>query len=641
MRLQLLLCLLTVFVKVTSPSLNLFLDQNEVKLLLGLETENKLFYVQDGLIKQNAIGYMIPVPSWTDVLHFTWYMHKPYSPLHYKLSLSSSDADIISVPKVNISTAGTVPPIPQVWGVNVACSGRKSGIVVITIDIILNQLDANKLTNTTLLSFKRTKECQLFFVEKLENEGKTKRDPVEEGESSRSYLLFFTSIGGCVCFLIVVFTAVIITWLRRRNTTKYRAVNTSAPQNSQKSVSHSFLNSSQATSATLPLQGGFHNTDGRNGLDDGLPEQTATFPNVSAPLTGQPTLQVDQGQILLSNNHVLNENISPILPVPPSEGSLYRQAPHRSVDDILISMSESDSKYTQSQIKTSRHHQPCVPIQEIQVDRLSLTLGELLHEGTFGRIYQGRLDQHGNTKDVMVKTVMMGSSNHQSSNLVKESSHLYGITHRHVLPLVATTSDGSSPMRIYVYTSPGNLKKFLISSTHQPLSTHQCVMLGLQLLTALKHLHKRRIIHRDVATRNCFLSGSNLTVRLADSALSRDLFPNDYHCLGDNENRPVKWMSVECISGSQDYSSSSDVWSWAVTLWEILTRGQQPFPDVDPFEMENYLLDGFRLHQPINCPDQLYSVMSSCWSHNARDRCSVHSLYTNLSAFSSELQQFV
>lgn len=240
----------------------------------------------------------------------------------------------------------------------------------------------------------------------------------------------------------------------------------------------------------------------------------------------------------------------------------------------------------------------------------------------------------------MVKTVVMGSSNQQTSNLVSESERLYGLTHKHVLPLVATTADGSSPMMIYAYTSPGNLKKWLISSGHQALSTHQCVLLGLQLLTALKHLHKRHIIHMDVATRNCFLSG-NLSIRLADASLTRDLFPNDYYCLGDNENRPVKWMAVECISGQQPLNATSDVWAWGVTLWEILTRGQQPFPDVDPFEMEGYLMEGFRLHHPVNCPDQLYSVMASCWAHNPMERSGVHALYNNLSQFSSQLQQFV
>jgi RYK receptor-like tyrosine kinase len=171
------------------------------------------------------------------------------------------------------------------------------------------------------------------------------------------------------------------------------------------------------------------------------------------------------------------------------------------------------------------------------------------------------------------------------------------------------------------------------------VSTHQAVCIGLQLLTALKHIHKRRIIHRDVAARNCYLT-PNLSVKLCDPALSRDLFPNDYHCLGDNENRPVKWMAMESISTGH-FSRASDMWSWAIFLWEVLTRAQQPFPDIDPFEMEAYLAEGFRLHQPLNCPDQLYTVMVSCWAHNPHHRASVQTLYTHLMDFNTQLQQFV
>ena len=51
------------------------------------------------------------------------------------------------------------------------------------------------------------------------------------------------------------------------------------------------------------------------------------------------------------------------------------------------------------------------------------------------------------------------------------------------------------------------------------------------------------------------------TLKLSDEALSRDLFPNDYHCLGDNENRPIKWMPLESIAQGQ-FSRASDVVSW-------------------------------------------------------------------------------
>lgn len=50
----------------------------------------------------------------------------------------------------------------------------------------------------------------------------------------------------------------------------------------------------------------------------------------------------------------------------------------------------------------------------------------------------------------------------------------------------------------------------------------------------------------------------DLNVKVTDCALSRDLFPQDYCCLGDNENRPVKWMAVESLEQGR-YTVASDV----------------------------------------------------------------------------------
>ena len=72
-----------------------------------------------------------------------------------------------------------------------------------------------------------------------------------------------------------------------------------------------------------------------------------------------------------------------------------------------------------------------------------------------------------------------------------------------------------------------------------------------------------------------------------------------------------------------------------------MTRAQQPFAEIDPFEMEAYLHEGYRLHQPLNCPDQLYSVLVSCWGALPSERESVHSLYNYLQNLQKELQQFV
>lgn len=66
------------------------------------------------------------------------------------------------------------------------------------------------------------------------------------------------------------------------------------------------------------------------------------------------------------------------------------------------------------------------------------------------------------------------------------------------------------------------------------------------------------IISRDIAARNCIIEPSSLRVRLADAALARDLFPQDYHCLGDNENRPIRWMALESLQRNE-YSTATDV----------------------------------------------------------------------------------
>lgn len=122
-----------------------------------------------------------------------------------------------------------------------------------------------------------------------------------------------------------------------------------------------------------------------------------------------------------------------------------------------------------------------------------------------------------------------------------------------------------------------------------------------------------------------------LRVKVTDSALSRDLFPNDYHCLGDNENRPIKWLALESLI-KREYTGASDVvsffqreatlpetyylvtnnslrflaqWSYGVLIWELMSLGQQPYEEIDPYEMEMYLCNGFRLSQPKNCPDDL------------------------------------
>ncbi|KAM7301490.1 uncharacterized protein ISCGN_017009 [Ixodes scapularis] len=131
-----------------------------------------------------------------------------------------------------------------------------------------------------------------------------------------------------------------------------------------------------------------------------------------------------------------------------------------------------------------------------------------------------------------------------------------------------------------------------------------------------------------------------LHVKLADSALSRDLYPDDYHCLGDGENRPVKWLALESLVRGQ-FSAASDVWMYGVALWELMTLAQQPYAELDPFEVAAHLSQGYRLGQPVNCPDPLFGVMELCWRAQPDSRPGWLTLLRLLADLYAALNRFI
>ncbi|XP_032382141.1 tyrosine-protein kinase RYK isoform X2 [Etheostoma spectabile] len=288
-------------------------------------------------------------------------------------------------------------------------------------------------------------------------------------------------------------------------------------------------------------------------------------------------------------------------------------------------------------------------VKDIAISRERVTLRDVLHEGTFGRIFHGvLLDEKDPSKEkpVFVKTVKDHASEVQVTMMLTESCKLRGLHHRNLLPIShVCTEDGEKPMVLLPFMAWGNLKLFLRqcklaeANNPQAISQQDLVYMAIQIACGMSYLARREVIHKDLATRNCVID-DNMQVKITDNALARDLFPMDYHCLGDNENRPVRWMALESLLNN-DFSSASDVWAFGVTLWELMTLGQTPYVDIDPFEMSAYLKDGYRIAQPINCPDELFAVMACCWALDPEERPKFQQLVQCLTEFHAALGAYV
>ena len=90
---------------------------------------------------------------------------------------------------------------------------------------------------------------------------------------------------------------------------------------------------------------------------------------------------------------------------------------------------------------------------------------------------------------------------------------------------------------------------------------------------------------------------------------------------------PVKWLSPESLRDHL-YTTKSDVWSYGILLWELVTLGSSPYPGIQPEKLLNILTMGYRMQKPANCSDELYSLMSQSWMYDPDDRPNFADLVT-------------
>ena len=253
---------------------------------------------------------------------------------------------------------------------------------------------------------------------------------------------------------------------------------------------------------------------------------------------------------------------------------------------------------------------------KIPVERKCILLQECLLNGTYSQIHCGILFEEGNDniKDVMIKSVTEEATEDQVSLFRREAYAFCNLNHQYILSATRICRDDPErPLFIYPYHNQENLKLFLqdcrISTDGhiQTVLTQDLALIALQIIEGMTYLHKKRLIHRDLATRNCFISsieGNSSYVKICDNSLSKDLFPEDYQLINNNEYHPIKWLSIETLL-TNEYTFANDVWEFGVTFWELMTLGQDPYNEINPFKVITYLEEGYRLIQPNNCPNNL------------------------------------
>lgn len=264
------------------------------------------------------------------------------------------------------------------------------------------------------------------------------------------------------------------------------------------------------------------------------------------------------------------------------------------------------------------------------IAREDVVLNCILGEGFFGEVYEGVYTNHKGEKiNVAVKTCKKDCTQDNKEKFMSEAVIMKNLDHPHIVKLIGIIEEEPTWIIMELY-SYGELGHYLERNKNS-LKVLTLVLYALQICKAMAYLESINCVHRDIAVRN-ILVASTECVKLGDFGLSRYIEDEDYY-KASVTRLPIKWMSPESINFRR-FTTASDVWMFAVCMWEILSFGKQPFFWLENKDVIGVLEKGDRLPKPDLCPPVLYTLMTRCWDYDPSERprftelaCSLSDIY--------------
>ncbi|CAK7310769.1 Tyrosine-protein kinase FRK [Vulpes lagopus] len=254
-------------------------------------------------------------------------------------------------------------------------------------------------------------------------------------------------------------------------------------------------------------------------------------------------------------------------------------------------------------------------VDQWEIDRSSVQLLKRLGSGQFGEVWEGLWN---NTTSVAVKTLKPGSMD--PNDFLREAQIMKNLRHPKLIQLyaVCTLEDP-----IYIITElmrHGSLQEYLQNDAGAKIHLNQQVDMATQVACGMAYLESQNYIHRDLAARNVLVGEHNI-YKVADFGLAR-VFKVDNEDIYESKHNiklPVKWTAPEAIRTNK-FSIKSDVWSFGILLYEIITYGKVPYSGLTGAQVIQMLGQNYRLPQPPNCPSQFYNIMWECWNAEPKNR---------------------
>ncbi|XP_063287139.1 mitogen-activated protein kinase kinase kinase 10 [Pelobates fuscus] len=250
-----------------------------------------------------------------------------------------------------------------------------------------------------------------------------------------------------------------------------------------------------------------------------------------------------------------------------------------------------------------------------------LQLEEIIGVGGFGKVYKGVWKQ----EEVAVKAVRHDPDediNVTAENVRQEAKLFCMLNHRNIIALKGVCLKPPHLCLVMEYARGGPLHRALAG---KKVPAHVLVNWAVQVARGMKYLHSDvivPIIHRDLKSSNILILEKienddlfNKTLKITDFGLAREWQKTTKMSAAGT----YAWMAPEVIRLSL-FSKSSDVWSFGVLLWELLT-GEVPYREIDALAVAyGVAMNKLTLPIPSTCPEPFVRILEACWNPDAHSR---------------------
>uniref|UniRef100_A0A4W4FJV4 Tyrosine-protein kinase receptor n=1 Tax=Electrophorus electricus TaxID=8005 RepID=A0A4W4FJV4_ELEEL len=264
-----------------------------------------------------------------------------------------------------------------------------------------------------------------------------------------------------------------------------------------------------------------------------------------------------------------------------------------------------------------------------EVPREKIAVLRELGQGSFGMVYEGIAKDivKGEPETrVAVKTVNESASLRERIEFLNEASVMKAFSCHHVVRLLGVVSKGQPTLVVMELMTHGDLKSYLRSLRpdaennpgRPPPTLTEMIQMAAEIADGMAYLNAKKFVHRDLAARNCMVA-EDLTVKIGDFGMTRDIYETDYYRKGGKGLLPVRWMAPESLKDGV-FTAHSDCWSFGVVLWEISTLAEQPYQGLSNEQVLKFVMDGGYLERPESCAERMHSLMQMCWQYNPKMR---------------------